>query len=74
MLDSDIVFIHLPMQPTLLLTSAQAVSDLMDKRSTIYSDKPATIMDELCASQYPSHNCKPSDSDNVGQDGIGASP
>lgn len=44
---SDIIFLDLPTQPTLVLNSFKAATDLMEKRSSIYSDKPAAVMDEL---------------------------
>jgi hypothetical protein len=34
--------------PMLIVSSANTAIDLMDKRSTIYSDKPAMVMDDLC--------------------------
>lgn len=41
------VFLDLPFQPTLILGTAQVVTDLLDKRSDIYSDRVHVIMDEL---------------------------
>ncbi|TCD64487.1 hypothetical protein EIP91_004048 [Steccherinum ochraceum] len=44
---SDVVFVHLPMQPTLILGSATAAFDLLDKRSNIYSDRIVSHMLDL---------------------------
>ncbi len=46
-LGSDVLFLQLPLQPTIILCSAKAAFDLMDRRSNIYSDKPQVLMDEL---------------------------
>ena len=45
---SDILFMQLPSQPVIIVNTVEAANDLMYKRSSIYSDKPQTIMDELC--------------------------
>ncbi|KAJ3555333.1 hypothetical protein NM688_g2635 [Phlebia brevispora] len=45
--DSDVLFIQLPSQPAVILNTVEAARDLLDKRSSIYSDKPQTVMDEL---------------------------
>lgn len=37
---SDVLYLNLMGQPTAILNSAQAAVDLMDKRSSIYSDRP----------------------------------
>ncbi len=44
---SDILFMQLPYQTAIILNTVEAACDLMYKRSSIYSDKPKTIMDEL---------------------------
>ncbi|KAF7791178.1 hypothetical protein EIP86_002189 [Pleurotus ostreatoroseus] len=44
---SDILFMQLPSQPVIIVNTVEAANDLMYKRSSIYSDKPQTIMDEL---------------------------
>ncbi|EUC55083.1 O-methylsterigmatocystin oxidoreductase [Rhizoctonia solani AG-3 Rhs1AP] len=38
-LDSDIVYLNIMGQPLVVLNSAQAATDLLDKRSNIYSDR-----------------------------------
>ncbi|KAH8094841.1 cytochrome P450 [Cristinia sonorae] len=42
-----LVYISLPTQPTIILGSAKAAVDLLEKRSQIYSDRLLTVMDEL---------------------------
>ncbi|PSR73379.1 hypothetical protein PHLCEN_2v10671 [Hermanssonia centrifuga] len=44
---SDIIFMTVFSQPTVVISSAKAAFDLMEKRSNIYSDKPRVVMDEL---------------------------
>ncbi|KAF8899732.1 cytochrome P450 [Mucidula mucida] len=47
-----VIHIHVLSQPLIFLSSPQAVSDLLDKRGAIYSDKPHMIMaGELCGCQ-----------------------
>ena len=41
------VFLDLPLQPTVVLDTAQASIDLLERRSRIYSDRRKTVMDEL---------------------------
>ena len=43
----DVFYLDIPTQPVLVLNSAQAVFDLLEKRSEIYSDRPLIVMDEL---------------------------
>ena len=43
----DVVYLDLPFQPTLILGSAKASLDLMEKRSHLYSDRVPCRMDEL---------------------------
>ncbi|CAL1701259.1 unnamed protein product [Somion occarium] len=43
----DVVFLHLPMQPTILVGTAKAAFDLLEKRSHLYSDRTETVMDKL---------------------------
>ncbi len=43
----DIVYLHLPAQPTVVLGSVQAAIELLDRRSAIYSSRPTPIMDAL---------------------------
>ena len=45
--DSDVVFVQLPMQPMMIVGSVKAASDLFDKRSQIYSDRARCLMAEL---------------------------
>ncbi|PCH43939.1 cytochrome P450 [Wolfiporia cocos MD-104 SS10] len=40
----DIIYLHIFRKPTLVLNSAQAVNDLLDKRNSIYSDRPRFIL------------------------------
>jgi len=42
-----VVWLDLPMQPTLVVGTAEAAFDLMEKRSHIYSCRQVTVMDEL---------------------------
>jgi hypothetical protein len=43
----DVVYINALGQKIVILGSAQAVSDLLEHRGTIYSDRPTTPMGEL---------------------------
>ena len=43
------VYMRLPFQPVIILNSTRAALDLMDKRSSIYSDKLFTTLDEMYA-------------------------
>lgn len=43
----DVMFVDFPKQPIVVLSSAEAVNDLLEKRSDIYSDRPHVVMDEL---------------------------
>ena len=43
----EVIFLRLPIQPTIILCSVQSALDLLDKRSNIYSDRPPSVMDEL---------------------------
>jgi len=42
-----VVWLDLPMQPTIVVGTAQAALDLMEKRSQIYSCRQETVMDKL---------------------------
>ena len=44
---SDLIFLDLPMQPAIVINSLTAATELMEKRSRNYSDKPTVVMDEL---------------------------
>ncbi|KAL4249130.1 cytochrome P450 family protein [Abortiporus biennis] len=44
---SDIMFTSTPFQSTLVLNSAMAAFDLLEKKSQIYSDRPHSTLDEL---------------------------
>jgi len=47
----DVVYLHLLGVGLVFLNSPDAASDLLDKRGSIYSDKPAFVMaGELCVS------------------------
>lgn len=50
--NSDIVFIDLPGRPTLILGSVKAATDLLDKRSHLYSDRIPTIMLEMMTRNF----------------------
>ncbi|KAJ3555937.1 hypothetical protein NM688_g2303 [Phlebia brevispora] len=44
---SDLIYLDLPQQPTVILNTSQAILDLMEGRSKLYADKPPMVMDEL---------------------------
>ncbi len=45
----DVVYIHVFGQGLVFLNSPEAVNDLLDKRGSVYSDKPQLVMvGELC--------------------------
>lgn len=46
-LDSDVIFLDLPLHPAIVLGSANAAIDLLDKRSHLYSDRPQSVMVKL---------------------------
>ncbi|KAJ3490425.1 hypothetical protein NLI96_g1432 [Meripilus lineatus] len=48
----DIVYVHLPLQPTIVLGSVQAAMDLLDKRSALYSSRQTLVMDGLTAWEF----------------------
>ncbi|KAK7678473.1 hypothetical protein QCA50_018533 [Cerrena zonata] len=43
----DVMYLDLPGNATVVLGSAQAAADLLDKRSDIYSDRPTSVMHQL---------------------------
>jgi hypothetical protein len=43
----DLIFFKAIDTPMLLISSTDIALDLMEKRSAIYSDRPACVMDEL---------------------------
>ncbi|KAK7696158.1 hypothetical protein QCA50_000809 [Cerrena zonata] len=43
----DILYIDIPTQPIIVLGSADAAFELLEKRSDIYSDRPRLVMDDL---------------------------
>ena len=43
----DVMFLNVPMQPLLVVDSAQAVTDLLEKRSHLYSDRLQLLMPKL---------------------------
>ncbi|KAH8091049.1 cytochrome P450 [Cristinia sonorae] len=45
--DSDIIFLDLPMRPVVILGSAKAASDLLEKKAHLYSDRVQSIMVKL---------------------------
>ena len=50
---SDLIFLDLPMQPAIVINSLTAATELMEKRSRNYSDKPIVVMDELYVGIVP---------------------
>ena len=46
-LDSDVIFLQLPMQPIIILGSVSAAIELLDKKSQLYSNRIRSIMMEL---------------------------
>ena len=46
----DVIYMYLPLQPVIILGSARAAHDLMEKRSNIYSDKLFMTIDEMYVS------------------------
>ena len=53
------MYMHLPFQPVIILNSARAALDLMEKRSNIYSDKMFTTLDEMYVPRsLPYHRLK----------------
>jgi hypothetical protein len=45
----DLIYFHLLGQPMIVLSSLDVARDLMDKRSSIYSDRPRFVLfSELC--------------------------
>ncbi|KAL4242020.1 cytochrome P450 family protein [Abortiporus biennis] len=49
---SDVLYMKLPNTPIVILNSAKACIDLLEKRSHIYSDRPYSVMDELLGMDY----------------------
>ncbi|KAK7678470.1 hypothetical protein QCA50_018530 [Cerrena zonata] len=43
----DVMYLKLPGDSTIILGSAQAAFDLLDKRSDIYSDRPTSVMQKM---------------------------
>ena len=43
----DMFYLDIPKQPTIVLDSAEAAIELLEKRSDIYSDRTQYVMDEL---------------------------
>ena len=43
-LDSDLVHLHLPMQPTMIVGSAEIAIELFEKRSQTYSDRARYVV------------------------------
>lgn len=43
----DVIYLKVPKLRILVLGSAEAAFDLLEKRSEIYSDRPPNIMNEL---------------------------
>ena len=47
----DIVYLNICKQPMIVLGSHEAATELLDKRSAIYSDRPLSPMVELYVSR-----------------------
>ncbi|TCD66266.1 hypothetical protein EIP91_001595 [Steccherinum ochraceum] len=45
--ESDVVYLHLPMQPTLIVGTVDAAVELLDKRSQIYSSRVPSLIADL---------------------------
>ena len=43
----DLIYMEFPGQPTVVLNSTQAVTDLLEKPAAIYSDRPLTLASEM---------------------------
>ncbi|KAJ3483939.1 hypothetical protein NLI96_g5970 [Meripilus lineatus] len=43
----DLIYLHLPSQPTLIVNSLKSSVDLLERRSAIYSSRPPSVMNEL---------------------------
>lgn len=53
----DVFYLNVLRQPTLVLSSFAAASELLDARGNIYSDRPSSVMaGELCV-QLPPQSC-----------------
>ncbi|KAI0078413.1 CyP450 monooxygenase [Panus rudis PR-1116 ss-1] len=48
----DLVYLDLPMRPTIILGSAKAAYDLLEKRSDIYSDRHVSVMIDLSGWEF----------------------
>lgn len=44
---SDVLFLDLPRQPTVIINSFDDAVELMEKRSKLYSDRYSDIMSQL---------------------------
>ena len=45
---SDVIHVNMLGQPIIVLNSAEAATDLLDKRGSIYSDRPAFAFFKSC--------------------------
>ncbi|KAH8099592.1 cytochrome P450 [Cristinia sonorae] len=45
--NSDVIFLDLPLQPTVILGSVEVAVDLLEKRSHLYSDRKQSVMQYL---------------------------
>ncbi|KAJ3556977.1 hypothetical protein NM688_g1727 [Phlebia brevispora] len=45
--NSDVVYLQVVSQPLVILNSATAAFELLEKRASVYSDKPLTVMQQL---------------------------
>ncbi|KAJ3556974.1 hypothetical protein NM688_g1728 [Phlebia brevispora] len=45
--DSDVLYLYLPFRPIIILDSVKAAYALLEKRSSIYSDKPVNVMSQI---------------------------
>ena len=44
----DLIYLDIPKNPTIIVSSARAAFDLLEKRSDIYSDRPISVMHQMC--------------------------
>ena len=43
----DVVYLHLPTQPTIVLNTVKSATDLLERRSGLYSSRPYSVMFDL---------------------------
>ena len=45
---SDIIYLHLPKQAAIVVGSLKVATDLLDKRSQLYSDRTKSVVYAMC--------------------------